>query len=129
MLQKVLVVDDSPLVRELCRRALKGQAREIVPAGSCGEVFEMLQQHPDTDLVLLDIHLAAVSGLAVLAALRESKTYKKVPVILLSQKGDEADVARGMALGAADAVQKYENLGVLAGKIGRFKPAMPSGMC
>ncbi len=113
MSEKVLVVDPSPLVRELCRRVLRGRAREIVQAGSGCEAFEMLQRHPDTDVVLLDIHLPAVSGLSVLAALRESKTYRAVPVILLSQGGDESAVARGLALGAEHAVEKYDNLEVL----------------
>jgi CheY-like chemotaxis protein len=131
MRKKGLVIDDSPLVRELCRMALQGQVREIIPAGSGCEAFDMLRKHPDTDLILLDIHMPAMHGLAVLAAIRETGSYRNVPVILLSQRGDEGDVERGLSLGAAGAVQKFEDLrGVLPGLVRRLRSSpMPAVGC
>ena len=130
MRKKVLEIDDSPLVRELCRMALQGQVREIIPAGSGCEAFDMLRKHPDTDLILLDIHMPAMNGLAVLAAIRETDSYRKVPVILLSQRGDEGDIAQGLSLGAVNAVRKFENLNVLPGMVRRLQSSpMPAGGC
>ncbi|MDH4161454.1 MAG: response regulator [Nitrospirota bacterium] len=130
MLNKVLVVDDSPLIREMCRNMLKGRSREILSAGSGCEAFEMMKLHPDTELVLLDIHMPAVSGLAVLAAFKETEAFRHVPVILLSQRGDESAVSRGLELGASGAVSKYENLRELPGLVGRtVSAARPAGCC
>lgn len=126
MLRKVLLVDDSPLVRELCRTVLRGTVREIVPAGSGCEALDALQDHPDTDAVVLDLHLPVMNGLSVLAAMRESDRHRELPVVLLSLSGDEALVMRGISLGATGSVRKFENLHALPRMLGTIAPR-PAG--
>lgn len=120
MLNKVMVVDDSPLVREMCSSLLKGKAREVVHAASGCEAISLLERHLDTDVMLLDLHLPNMNGLSVLAAVKESKQHRNVPVILLSLKGDEAVEARGFELGAIGSVRKFENLRALPRLIGHM---------
>lgn len=119
MKRKVLIIDDSPLVRELCRRALRGCASEVLLAKSGSEGFDLLRRHSDIDAVLLDVHMPVMGGTAVLAAMRETGACRDVPVILLAQPGDEAASARGLALGAVDIVQKFDDLAVLPGLLAR----------
>ena len=120
MLNKVMIVDDSPLIRELCRNLLQGKTREIVHATSGCEALSLLEKHGDTDVVLLDLHLPVMNGLSVLAAVRESRQHRNVPVILLSMKGDDAVEARGFELGAIGSVRKFENLQALTRLIGHM---------
>src|SRR5512137_248304 len=71
------------------------------------------------DLVLLDLRLPGIDGLAVLDALRTDLNTAEVPVILLSGQADDATRVRGLDLGAADFVQKPSSLQELRARIER----------
>ena len=82
---KILVVDDHVLIREALRgvlKELKGEAAVIVEAPNSRQAMRLIEEHPDLDLVLLDLNLPDRDGFDVLAELRER--YPAISVVVLS---------------------------------------------
>jgi two-component system KDP operon response regulator KdpE len=99
---KVLVVDDEPAIRRLLRMGLGMQDYEIVEASNGKSALAMLDQAPG--LVILDLGLPDVNGLDLLTMIRARN--ERVPIIVLSSRGDEAAKVRALDLGADDYVTK-----------------------
>jgi DNA-binding response OmpR family regulator len=99
---RVLVVDDEPLVREVVGRYLERDGVRVHEAADGRAALDWLALH-DVDLVVLDVMLPEVDGLAVLGHLRRTSD---VPVILLTARTDEVDRVVGLELGAEDYVVK-----------------------
>lgn len=110
---RILVVDDHPLFRLALTRALA----ELMPEASLREADslatarEALLAAPDTDLVLLDLHLPGSHGLAGLAALRGE--FPAVAVAMISAHEDPRTVRRALEFGAAGYLLKSADLGEL----------------
>ena len=100
--QRVLVVDDEPRVREVVARYLQRDGYEVEIAVDGEEARSSLVAFRP-DLVVLDIMLPAGSGLDVL---REIRRNGELPVILLTARAEEADRVAGLELGADDYVVK-----------------------
>lgn len=103
---KILLVDDHVLLREALRGALKeleGEAA-ILEASDSRETMQFVEQHPDIDLVLLDLNLPDRDGFAVLADLR--KCYPGVTVVVMSALQDRESVMRALDLGAQGFIPK-----------------------
>ncbi|MDO9160329.1 MAG: response regulator transcription factor [Burkholderiaceae bacterium] len=98
---KILVVDDHALVREGLRQVLKGlgDSVEVLDAGVCTQAFELAQQHPDLDVVLLDYHLPDLNGLEALRVF--GRRHPELPVIMLSGSVNPLVVRQVMDGGAA----------------------------
>ncbi len=111
--QIVIVEDDRDLNAGLCR-ALKGEAGSIV---SCDNLKSAREQIflSKPDLILLDINLPDGSGLDLVKEIRE--TGLPCPVILLSANDTDADVVKGLELGADDYVTKPFSLSVLRARV------------
>lgn len=101
-LRHVLVADDEPHIGRIVQLKLeRGPYRvTLVPDGRAA--LERLEDEGDIDLVLLDIMMPHLSGLDVLAHLRDMPERKDLPVIILTAKGQDADRERAMELGATD---------------------------
>jgi diguanylate cyclase (GGDEF)-like protein/PAS domain S-box-containing protein len=101
----LLVVDDDEHNRDLlCRRlARKGYAATAAASGR--EALALLQQHA-FDLVLLDIMMPKLDGMAVLKIIRETFTATQLPVIMVSAKDESEDIVGALGLGANDYVTK-----------------------
>lgn len=99
---RVVVVDDEPMVREVVARYLEKDGYDVTAAADGASGLEEVHRRAP-DLVVLDLMLPGLHGLAVLAALREKGD---IPVILLTASGDEADRVAGLELGADDYVVK-----------------------
>ena len=99
---RVLVVDDMPDVRLLARAALERRGFDVAEAED-GETALAMVLAGSVDLVVLDVNLPRMSGLAVLTRLRQ---HVAVPVILLTSMDDEADRVLGLEMGADDYVVK-----------------------
>ena len=102
---EILVVDDHLVVREGLKRILGEEDCCVVAAeaASVGEALAWLRKR-SFDLVLLDISLPGITGLDVLAALRDGGD--DTPVIVLSARRDEFDKVAALRLGADDYVTK-----------------------
>ncbi len=101
----VLIVDDDPNILRLLRIELSAQGFQALPAER-GEQALAIAEQRRPDLVVLDILLPGLDGLAVLQRLRERSG---VPVILLTAKGTDADKIMGLELGADDYLPKPFN--------------------
>ena len=100
-LKKVLVVDDSELAHEMHRTALASYGPcDVLHAYNGVDAFEVLQKHPDVELILLDINMPMMDGLTFLRARRDSGRFAEVPVIVVSSEGSEVDARRGLDAGA-----------------------------
>ncbi len=100
--RKVLVVDDEPMVTEVVGRYLGQEGFEVATAAD-GETALSLARQWSPDLVVLDLMLPGMDGLEVCRTLhRESR----VPVVMLTARGEEADRIVGLELGADDYVVK-----------------------
>jgi len=98
----VLLVDDEPMVREVVGRYLARDGIDVHEVGDGQAALDWLAGN-DPDLVVLDVMLPHVDGLAVLGQLRRTS---EVPVILLTARTDEIDRIIGLELGADDYVVK-----------------------
>jgi DNA-binding NarL/FixJ family response regulator len=103
---KVLLIDDHRLFREgvaLLLRQLMPEV-ELREAGTCDEGFRLCDEHVDIELVLLDLNLHGLSGLAGLAILRER--YPGIPVVVLSSSEDDATIRAAIDAGAMGYIPK-----------------------
>jgi DNA-binding NarL/FixJ family response regulator len=112
---EILIVDDHPLFRAALTDALASACSdcEFLEADSVAALFEALERHPHTDLLLLDLNLPGAHGFCALAHLRGLRP--QLPVILVSATDDQPTVHRALALGAQGFVSKSAD----AGTIGR----------
>jgi DNA-binding response OmpR family regulator len=100
---KVLIVEDDAAIREALQEALEADGHAVVCAPDGGQAVRLFAAG-GFDLVLLDLMLPVLSGYDVCRKIRE--TDKRVPVIMLTAKGEEIDKVLGLELGADDYVTK-----------------------
>jgi two-component system phosphate regulon response regulator PhoB len=103
--QKVLVVDDEPVIRELIRLALESAGFQVSEAGHAEEARKVLQQTPP-DLLLLDWMLPGRSGLELARELKRNSATRSMPIIMLTAKGEERDKVEALDVGADDYITK-----------------------
>jgi DNA-binding NarL/FixJ family response regulator len=98
---KILVVDDHALIREGLRQVLRGLENDVdvLEAGSCARAFELAQQEPELDLVLLDYHLPDMNGLEALDVF--GRQHPALPIIVLSGSVNPRVMQQVMHKGAA----------------------------
>ncbi len=101
---KVVVIDDSPEIAEvvsLCFQ-LRWSGATVVSASNGAEGLELIEAE-NPDMVILDVGLPDMDGFEVL---REIRRFSQAPVIMLTVRGEDTDVAKGLELGADDYVTK-----------------------
>jgi DNA-binding response OmpR family regulator len=101
----VLVADDEEDIRALVAFRLERAGYEVITAAD-GEEALTLATTRLPDLVVLDMMMPKATGLEVTRSLREQDETKDIPVILLTARAQEADVARGFEAGVDDYVKK-----------------------
>ncbi|MDD5295500.1 MAG: response regulator transcription factor [Rhodocyclaceae bacterium] len=114
---KILLVDDHPLIREAMRHVLAELADEVdlLGAGDAISALALLDQHPDLDLVLLDLSLPGPSGMAALDMIREH--HPAMPVVVLSASDDTATVLNTLDRGAMGFIPKCSTNQVITNAI------------
>ena len=107
---RVLVVDDEPLVRELLRRLLTEMGYDVVQAEN-GRVALEIVGNGDVDLILTDVEMPELDGMALLAQLKLAESTRDIPVIVISSQADLASAVKCIQLGAEDHISKpFERL-------------------
>jgi DNA-binding response OmpR family regulator len=101
----VLVADDEEDIRSLVAFRLKRAGYEVITAAD-GEEALWLATTRLPDLVVLDMMMPKATGLEVTRSMREQETTRDIPVILLTARAQETDVAQGYEAGADDYVKK-----------------------
>jgi CheY-like chemotaxis protein len=102
---QVLVVDDDPTLRLVITAALKRDGYRVQEAADGEEALGMIGEQPP-DLVLLDLGLPRVDGMAVLRQVRAAEKTSALPVILLTALADLPHTQAGFAAGATDYLTK-----------------------
>jgi DNA-binding NarL/FixJ family response regulator len=103
---KALLIDDHPLILWAMQSVIRrlGDHVSVIGVESAEEARQMLQQHDDFDIVLLDLQLGDANGFDVLAELR--KRYPALPVVVVSASDRSSDVIRAIDGGAMGFVPK-----------------------
>ncbi len=102
---KVLLVEDEPAQREVIAYNLEAEGFDVVQAGD-GEEAMLLVEEEAPDIVILDWMMPKLSGIEVCRRLKMRAETQKLPVIMLSARGEEVDRVRGLETGADDYVIK-----------------------
>lgn len=106
----VLVVDDEKNIRQTVEMVLTGEGYRVTGAASAEEAADVLaRSNFQVDLVLLDVKLPGMSGLALLEQLRADETTRELPVIVISGHATVHDAVTAIKLGASDFFEKPLN--------------------
>jgi DNA-binding response OmpR family regulator len=116
MSKRVLVAEDEPNIVAALEFLLQSNGYEVQVARNGEEALRMVETgHPD--LVLLDVMMPQRSGYEVCKEIRERGDMSHIKIVMLSAKGRDAEVSRGLALGADLYVTKPFSTRELIGKI------------
>ena len=101
LMERTLVVDDSPTMRRMVIASLRDVCEGGFTQASSGlEAIEQLALGP-VSLMILDLNMPDMHGLEVLAFVRRHPAFKRLPVIVLTTRGDEESRAAAMAAGGS----------------------------
>lgn len=114
--EKILVVDDEEDILELVKYNLGREGFQITCAES-GEKALKSTRHERPDLIVLDLMLSGIDGLEVARQLKQDLKTAGIPIVMLTAKGEEADIVTGLELGADDYITKPFSPRVLIARI------------
>lgn len=97
--KRLLVVDDSVTTRSLVKSILEAAGFEVLTAADGAEAWQTLQEN-GADLVIADVEMPRMSGFQLTEAVRASKRFRDLPVVLVTALETEKDKARGLEVGA-----------------------------
>lgn len=102
---KILIVDDTQLIRMMYKDKLSAEGYEVDTADDGWEGFQKAQEWLP-DLILLDMVMPKMSGLETLQRLKADPRTRDILVVILSNRDDDEDIKRGIQLGASDYFRK-----------------------
>lgn len=103
--RRILVVDDSPLTRELISALLEAVGYDTIAAADGAEAIHLLTQ-TQVDLVVTDLEMPGLDGLELTRQIKGHDTLNRLPVIILTTRGGEEDRKKGLAVGANGYITK-----------------------
>lgn len=104
--KKILLVEDDVFVSDIYQVKLSGEGIDVTAAMNGAEAIKALEGGLVPDLILLDIVMPYMDGMEVLRALKSNDAWKSLPVILLTNLSDKAQVDECLSLGANDYLVK-----------------------
>lgn len=121
---KIAIIEDDRDINELIAYNLQKEDYQVVRAYDGGQgLFLVQKERPD--LVLLDLMLPGMDGLEICRSLKGAADTKRIPIIMITAKGDESDVIVGLQMGADDYLTKPFSVKVL---LARIKAVIRRGM-
>ncbi len=114
--ESIVVVEDEDDIRELLRYNLTKEGYRVACAASGEEALNLASAAPP-DLILLDLMLPGMDGLEVCRRLKRESNTRQTPIIMLTAKGEEADIVIGLELGADDYITKPFSPRILLARI------------
>ena len=97
--RRILLVEDDRFLRKAAETTLKQQGYAVITAADGEEALRVARSAPP-DLILLDVIMPKLNGFQVLDALKKDPTTAHIPVIILSNLGQDRDVQQAMEAGA-----------------------------
>jgi two-component system phosphate regulon response regulator PhoB len=114
--ERILVVDDEEDILELVRFHLSREGYQLALAASGEEALKKAGREA-FDLIVLDLMLPGLDGLEVAKALKTDARTKAMPIIMLTAKGEDADIVTGLEIGADDYITKPFSPRVLTARV------------
>jgi len=127
--ETILVVEDEEDIRELLKYNLEKEGYQVFGAATGEEGLRAVRDRRP-DLILLDLMLPGIDGLEVCRRIRGEAQTRHLPIIMLTAKGEEADIVTGLELGADDYIVKPFSPRVLLARLRaalrrRSQPLLP----
>lgn len=113
---KILVVDDEEDILELVKYNLEREGFQVRCSESGEKALENARQETP-DLVVLDLMLPGIDGLEVARRLKQNQKTAGIPIVMLTAKGEEADIVTGLELGADDYITKPFSPRILVARV------------
>lgn len=111
---KILVVDDEKRMRKLVSDFLVRADYDVIEAEDGLMAVDLFMEHKDIDLIILDVMMPKMDGWQVV---KEIRSYSKVPIIMLTAKGDERDELQGFGLGVDEYISKPFSPTILVARV------------
>ncbi|ABR33903.1 response regulator [Clostridium beijerinckii] len=112
--KRILVVDDEPLIRKLVTDFLKKQGYVTIEADDGKKAMNLFSNEENIDLIILDVMLPEYDGFTVC---REIRKKSKVPIIMLTARGEEFDEVFGLDIGADEYISKPFSPNILIARV------------
>jgi CheY-like chemotaxis protein len=122
MARKVLVVDDDPIMHRVLKHYLEERGYETLTAGTGGQAIEVASNELP-DLILLDVGMPDMSGLAALRQLKEQEATRLIPVIVITAHADRTTQLESKISGAAAFLTKPFRLAELLDALQKILPS------
>jgi len=114
MAKKILIVDDEPRLRKLVSDFLRKEGYLILEAENGRAAQELFAQQPGINLIILDVMMPEIDGWTVC---REIRKTSRVPIMMLTARGEEFDELYGFEIGADEYVTKPFSLMILVARV------------
>ena len=111
---KILVVDDEPRMRKLVKDFLSAKGYEVLEAADGEEAVERFMGDREIALLILDVMMPKMDGWEVVKAVRQ---YSRVPIIMLTARGEERDELLGFKLGVDEYISKPFSPKILVARV------------
>ena len=112
--EKILVVDDEEDILKLLEYNLSKEEYKVTCVSSGEDALLRTNRH---DMIILDLMLPGVDGLEICKRLKSDEKTKKIPIVMLTAKGEDADIVAGLELGADDYITKPFSPRVLVARV------------
>lgn len=112
--KKILVVDDESRMRKLVKDFLQRENFDVMEAQDGSEALELFFSNQDLALIILDVMMPKMDGWQVC---REIRAYSRVPIIMLTARGDEKDELQGFELGVDEYISKPFSPRILVARV------------
>jgi len=114
--ERILAVDDEEDILELVRFNLDREGYQVICASSGNDCLKTAQSERP-DLLVLDLMLPDIDGLEITKILKNDPRTKDIPIVMLTAKGEEADIVTGLELGADDYMTKPFSPRILVARV------------
>ena len=115
-MKRILIADDEPNIVTALEFLLERNGYQVLVARNGGAALKMIEEHRP-DLVLLDVMMPVKSGFEVCQRMRERAEWQHIKIIMLTAKGRDVEMSKGLAIGADLYITKPFSTQELVGKI------------
>ena len=116
---KILVVEDEQDIRDLLIFNLQKEGFKVESADNGDSALSLIRKN-NFDLVLLDLMLPGIGGFDLTRILKNDKKTSEIPILMLTAKGEESDIVKGLELGADDYMTKPFSIKILLARINKI---------
>lgn len=123
-----LIVDDSRAMRRILRTIVEPLGFQIAEAGHGIEGLQQLEQHPDTELALVDWNMPEMNGIEFVKAVRANPRYEQIKLVMVTTETEPGKMARALMAGVDEFVMKPFTPDILLAKLQLIGVEMPTAV-